>query len=266
MTCAVKNFSEDNETISISENSDVDRTKAILPDEGTKGMDEIELNMDAAAQWVNDPCLIRPTWLHEDNSKVQLMRCGIHTLQLAIWDGLNKEYAKKFQAKIRQVVVKVRTPSIQSVLLDLHGVTQSLDSVTCWGTTFAMIDQLLVFQSDCEQVAAAGTREFKLTKAEWEEVKNLQNLLAKPNQTTMNLQAVDVTLGVLMKEWRKLSKFLQENGGQTAGGILSSMQKHEEKLFDNIYFLAGVYVDPRYQILLTSRKIPKAKEGRLDIA
>ncbi|XP_073187177.1 ras-related protein Rab-2A isoform X1 [Lepidochelys kempii] len=38
-TCAVKNFSKDNETISASENRDVDRTEAILPDEGTKGMD-----------------------------------------------------------------------------------------------------------------------------------------------------------------------------------------------------------------------------------
>ncbi|XP_050798424.1 uncharacterized protein LOC127045816 isoform X2 [Gopherus flavomarginatus] len=266
MMCAVKNVSEVNETISTSENRDVDRTEAILPDEGTKGIDEIELNVDAAAQWANDPTLILPTWLHEDDSKVQLMRCGIHTLQLAIWDGLNKEHAKKFLAKIRQVVLKLRTPSIQSVLLDLHGITQSLDTVTRWGSTFAMIDQLLVFQSYCEQVAAAGTRELKLTKAEWDEVKNLRDLLAKPNQTTVNLQAVDVTPGVLMKEWRKLSKFLQENGGQIAEGILSSMQKHEEKLFDNIHFLAGVYVDPRYRILLTSREIPKAKEGLLDIA
>nr|XP_048697956.1 uncharacterized protein LOC125632977 isoform X3 [Caretta caretta] len=107
MMCAVKNFSEDNETISTSETRDVDRTEAILPDEGTKGMSEIELNMDAAAQWVNDPSLILPTWLHEDDSKVQLMRCGIHTLQLAIWGGLNKQHAKKFLAKIRQVVVKL---------------------------------------------------------------------------------------------------------------------------------------------------------------
>ncbi|XP_034634006.1 BEN domain-containing protein 5 isoform X3 [Trachemys scripta elegans] len=266
MMCAVKNFSEDNETISTSENRDVDRTEAMLPDEGAKGMNEIELNVDAAAQWVNDPSLILPTWLHEDDSKVQLMRCGIHTLQLAIWDGLNKEHAKKFLAKIRQVVVKLQTPSIQSVLLDLHGVTQSLDTVTHWGSTFVMIDRLLVFQSYCEQMAAAGTRELKLTKAEWDEVKNLRDLLAKPNQTTVNLQAVDVTPGVLMKEWRKLSKFLQENGGQIAEEILSSMQKHEEKLFDNIHFLAGVYVDPRYRILLTSREIPKAKEGLLDIA
>ncbi|EMP32758.1 hypothetical protein UY3_10098 [Chelonia mydas] len=232
MMCAVKNFSEDNETISTSENRDVDRTEAILPDEGIKGMDEIELNIDAAAQWVNDPSLILPTWLHEDNSKVQLMR----------------------------------TPSIRSVLLDLHGVTQSLDTVTCWGSTFAMIDLLLVFQSYCEQVAPAGTRELKLTKAEWDKVKNLRDLLAKPNQTTMNRQAVNVTPGVLMKEWQKLSKFLQENGGQIAEGILSPMQKREEKLFDNIHFLATVYVDPRNRILLTSREIPKAKEGLLDIA
>ncbi|EMP28108.1 hypothetical protein UY3_14758 [Chelonia mydas] len=194
------------------------------------------------------------------------MRCGIHTLQLAIWDGLNKDHVKKFLAKIRQVIVKLRTPSIRSVLLDLHGVTESLYTVTRCGSIFVMIDQLLFFQSYCEQVAAAGTRELKLTKAEWDEVKNLQDLLAKPNQTIMNLQAVDVTPGVLMKEWRKLSKFLQENGEQIAEGILSSMQKCEEKLFDDIHFLAGVYVDSRYRILLTAREIPKAKEGLLDIA
>ncbi|EMP24399.1 hypothetical protein UY3_18637 [Chelonia mydas] len=202
MTCAIKNFSEDNETISTSEYRDVDRTEAILPDEGTKEMDEIELNMDAAVQWVNDLSLILPTWLHEDDSKVQLMRCGIHTLQMAIWDGLNKEHVKKFLAKIQQVIFKLRTPSIRSILLDLHGVTQSLNTVTRWGSTFGMIDRLLVFQSYCEQVATAGTRELKLTKAEWDEVKNLRDLLAKPNQTTVNLQAVDVTPGVLMKEWR----------------------------------------------------------------
>ncbi|EMP36636.1 hypothetical protein UY3_06184 [Chelonia mydas] len=42
--------------------------------------------------------------------------------------------------------------------------------------------------------------------------------------------------------------------------------RNAEKLFDNIHFVAGVYVDPRYRILLTSREIPKAKEGLLDIA
>ncbi|EMP36424.1 hypothetical protein UY3_06406 [Chelonia mydas] len=136
----LKSSKRGNEAMSTSENRDVDRTEAILPEEGTKGMDEIELNMDAALQWINDPSLILPTWLHEDDSKVQLMGCGIHTLQLAVWDGLNKEHAKKFLAKIRQVIVKLRTPSTQSVLLDLHGITQSLDTMTRWGSTFAMID------------------------------------------------------------------------------------------------------------------------------
>nr|XP_006135271.1 uncharacterized protein LOC102449640 [Pelodiscus sinensis]XP_006135272.1 uncharacterized protein LOC102449640 [Pelodiscus sinensis]XP_014435076.1 uncharacterized protein LOC102449640 [Pelodiscus sinensis]XP_014435077.1 uncharacterized protein LOC102449640 [Pelodiscus sinensis]XP_014435078.1 uncharacterized protein LOC106732826 [Pelodiscus sinensis]XP_025046593.1 uncharacterized protein LOC102449640 [Pelodiscus sinensis] len=55
MTCVIKNFSKDNETISTSENRNVDRTEAILPDEGTKVMDEIELHIATAAQWVNDP-------------------------------------------------------------------------------------------------------------------------------------------------------------------------------------------------------------------
>lgn len=73
-----------------------------------------------------------------------------------------KERARK---KIRQVV-KLRTPNIRSILLQLYGLTQPLDTVTRWGSTFAMIDRLIVFQSYCEQVAAAGTRELNLSKAE----------------------------------------------------------------------------------------------------
>ncbi|EMP34779.1 hypothetical protein UY3_08054 [Chelonia mydas] len=64
----------------------------------------------------------------------------------------------------------------------------------------------------------------------------------------------------------KTVKILARKCGQIAEGILSSMQKREEKLFDNIHFLAGVYIDPQYWIRLTSREIPKAKKGLLDIA
>ena len=45
---------------------------------------ETEVNddreLDISAQWVEDPHLISPSWLNETNSKVQLLRCGVHTL------------------------------------------------------------------------------------------------------------------------------------------------------------------------------------------
>ena len=90
------------------------------------------------------------------------MRCGVHTLQLAILDGLKMKYSQIILTKIRQVVVKLRTSTIRNILLKLYGVRQSVDTVTHWGLTFVMIDRLLIFQDHCKQVAAAGSKEIKI--------------------------------------------------------------------------------------------------------
>ncbi|ESN94453.1 hypothetical protein HELRODRAFT_164299 [Helobdella robusta] len=118
----------------------------------------------------------------------------------------------------------------------------------------------------CEQVvAAAGTKDLELSKDEWNEVKNIRDVLEKPNITTVALQAADLTPGMFMKEWCKLEKCLEENGEYVALGILSSMRKRKEKLLHNTHFLAGVYVDARYRILLNKSDKIKAREGLADI-
>ena len=68
-----------------------------------------------------------------------------------------------------------------------------------------------------------------------------------------------------MKEWKKFQTFLQKNGGQIADEIAKSMTNREKILFDNTHFLAGIYVDPRYRILLSLSPLEKAKEGLFDI-
>ncbi|ESO12621.1 hypothetical protein HELRODRAFT_159191 [Helobdella robusta] len=145
-------------------------------------------------------------------------------------------------------------------------ITMDANTVTRWGSTYAMLDRLLFFKDYCEQVvAAAGTKDLELSKDEWNEVKNIRDVLEKPNITTVALQAADLTPGMFMKEWCKLEKCLEENGEYVALGILSSMRKRKEKLLHNTHFLAGVYVDARYRILLNKSDKIKAREGLADI-
>ena len=93
----------------------------------------------------------------------------------------------------------------------------------------------------------------------------LRDLLARPKETTVKLQAENITPGMFMKEWKKLQTFLQKNGGQIADEIAKSMANREKILFDNTHFLAGIYVDPRYRILLSPSQLEKAEEGLFDI-
>lgn len=55
----------------------------------------------------------------EEASKLALiehMRCAVHTLQLAIRDGLKDHHAKQLISKLRQVVTAARTPKIDAIL------------------------------------------------------------------------------------------------------------------------------------------------------
>ncbi|ESO03521.1 hypothetical protein HELRODRAFT_173218 [Helobdella robusta] len=134
--------------------------ESITQGEGNEEPEDIDENSaNILQQWVNDPSEILPQWVNEDTN-IQLMRCGIHTLQLAIWDGLKNERVTKILGRIRQVVVKLRTPTIRSILLKMYGKTQSLDTVTRWGSTYAMLDRLLFFKDYCEQHGAERSKLF----------------------------------------------------------------------------------------------------------
>ena len=94
----------------------------------------------------------------------------------------------------------------------------------------------------------------------------MSELLAKPYATTIHLQSTDLTPEVFLKEWCSLKNFLSQQPSMVASEILSSMTKRENKILFNTHFLAGVYVDPRYRILLTKEQHDLAKNGLLDIA
>ena len=43
-------------------------------------------------------------------------RCSVHTLQLAVKDGLKSNHAKDFVAKLRAAAVELRTPHVDETL------------------------------------------------------------------------------------------------------------------------------------------------------
>ena len=111
--------------------------------------------------------------------------------------------------------------NIRNILLKLYGVTQSVDTVTRWGSTFVMIDCLLIFQDYCELVAFAGSKELMLTKADWDEIKIFRDILEKPNATTISLQAADIAW-VFYEKVAQTCQIFGRCGGGLANGILLS--------------------------------------------
>ena len=78
-----------------------------------------------------------------DFSTTPHMRCVVHTLQLAIRDGLKEKQVDRLVSKVRQVAITARTPKIEAILKRKSKKGAIIDQATRWGSTYLMIQQLL---------------------------------------------------------------------------------------------------------------------------
>ncbi|KAM4701935.1 LOW QUALITY PROTEIN: uncharacterized protein O3C94_002843 [Discoglossus pictus] len=194
-------------------------------------------------------------------STIHHMQCAVHTLQLAIRDGLKDRHAATLIGKLRQVTVAARAPKIDVILKRRSGKGAILDQTTRWGSTYLMVKCLLELKDFIEEM---DNDNLALTESQWTQTKELENLLSHPINVTKRLQCDDLTLGKFLLEWKSVF-CLNKNGGLIAEGIASSMMKRESLLLENELLLAAIYVDPMSP-LLNSEQTATGKKALCNVA
>lgn len=104
-----------------------------------------------------------------------------------------------------------------------------------------------------------------LTEAQWQELEGLKALLHPFYISTIKIQKEDLTPGEFLAEWRYLKNFVTSRGGLIAEGIKLSMERRESWLLKNKVFLAAIYVDPKYRILIKD-SLHEARSALCEIA
>lgn len=198
-----------------------------------------------------------------DLFEVYHMRCAVHTLQLAVRDGLTQRHASNIIAKIRQVAVAARTSKLDAILKRRAGKGALLDQATRWGSTYLMVKRLLELKDTLVDMANPSVA---LTENQWQQVKELEMLLALPFIATKNLQGADLSPGEFLKEWKGLIFKLSKVGGLIADEIVESMKRRERLLLGNEILLAAAYVDPNCRIMLNDEQCNTAKNALTDVA
>ncbi|KAM5158321.1 LOW QUALITY PROTEIN: uncharacterized protein ACMZJ9_009610 [Mantella aurantiaca] len=196
-------------------------------------------------------------------STIHHMRCAVHTLQLAIRDGLKDRHAATLIGKLRQVTVAARAPKTDAILKRRAGKGAILDPTTRWGSTYLMVKRLLELKDFIEEM---DNENLALTESQWTQTKELENLLSHPFNVTKRLQCDDLTPGKFLLEWKSLLYRLNKNGGLIAEGIASSMRKRESLLLENELLLAAIYVDPMSRLLLNSEQTATGKKALYELA
>ncbi|KAM9301722.1 LOW QUALITY PROTEIN: uncharacterized protein PAF06_014937 [Gastrophryne carolinensis] len=190
------------------------------------------------------------------------MRCAVHTLQLAIRDGLKDRHAATLIGKLRQVTVAARAPKTDAILKRRAGKGAILDQTTRWGSTYLMVKRLLELKDFIEEM---DNENIAITESQWTQTKELENLLSHPFTVTKRLQCDDLTPGKFLLEWKRLLFHLNKNGGLIAEGIASSMMKRESLFLENEILLAAI-VDPMSRLLLNSEQTATGKKALYDVA
>lgn len=165
---------------------------------------------------------------------------------------------------VRHIVRKLRTPNLLAVIRRRGGLLPILDMPTRWGSTFLMAKRLLELKDHVQDLAAAAS-DLLLSDANWRKLEELATTLKMPYDVTVRLQSAAITPGSFLKEWTALKSILNKQESTLAQSIENSMDRREEKLFDNNIFLAAVLVDSRYRILLKDDQVERGKQGLREV-
>ena len=185
-------------------------------------------------------------------------RCGAHSLALAIEDALKRdEDSKKILSRARRVVKKLRNPNLMLKLRERGASKPILDVPTRWGSTYDMIERLLVLKPIIHDFGAFN-EDIELMEEEWLAIENLNKSLEAPRNATIRIQDRLLTTGDLLAEWELMEFICQRNLGSYFSICLEeALRARKRSVVGNVAFLGAVNVDLRYNRLLS----PEQKES-----
>ena len=115
------------------------------------------------------------------------MRCAVHTLQLAICDGLKGRHAPILIGIVRSIAIRARNLIIDAILKRKVKVGAIIiDQSTRWGSTYLMIERILQLKSILSDMA---NPDLTMSDANWKQLENLKEILSYPFLVTKKYNA-----------------------------------------------------------------------------
>lgn len=126
------------------------------------------------------------------------------------------------------------------------------------------MERLLHLRTFCTEwgntVIEQKKRFFLLSSTEWLEVERIVEVFKWPNILTEQLQAEQLTLSDVYGDWITMELKLQKETHPLAGLLLEHLRPRRAKILDHEAMSAAVYLDPRFNRLLSVEKRNQAED------
>ncbi|XP_064475529.1 zinc finger BED domain-containing protein 4-like [Ornithodoros turicata] len=186
------------------------------------------------------------------------VRCAAHTLQLAVDDAMKKASVKGTIARAREVCKKLRCPTVMMMIKKLRLRKPILDCPTRWLSTYDMLQRLMDLRSFCVDMASTN-REVFLTTDEWGRIDGIIKGLHPAKKTTLTLQSEQLTFGDFYGAWMRCIIETSKLNSPFSRCLSEAFKAREVLLLENDAFRAGIFLDPRYNVLLSDDDKRKAR-------
>ncbi|KAI1898668.1 hypothetical protein AGOR_G00074750 [Albula goreensis] len=186
------------------------------------------------------------------------VRCSAHVFHLAVDDALQDRNTSSLISKARRVSEKLQTANVSAFLRRLGQRRAIVDRPSAWMSTFDMLERLCGLKTFCQDMAPT-IQELHLKGSEWEEMALLVGTLRPAKVTAGLLQSEQLTAGDFFGAWLKCKIETDKIGGPFATLLVECLNRRQHMLFENESFLAAVFLDPRYKVLLTEAQTEQAK-------
>lgn len=207
---------------------------------------------------------------HEDEVLVGMLtsvRCSAHTLQLAAFDAIKHENIKSNIDKIRNIIRIMRSVAHKEYFICNPNKKPILDVITRWSSTYQMLLCLAENKSFYE-VFFQNNPSIDFNLSDWIFVEKFCEAYKPIYIATKELQESNLVIGDFYKVWLnckiRLDALQQNAYAQTLSGC---MGVREKKMLNNNHFLAGIFLDPRFNFLgtshITNEEKAKAKVSKI---
>ncbi|XP_068237829.1 uncharacterized protein [Palaemon carinicauda] len=180
-------------------------------------------------------------------------RCALHIMQLCVHDVLKTDSVKHILCRVRKVVNKTHTQDMRLIFKNSSISLPKLDCETRWGSTYNMLDSVLGKKLFLNQIGLAN-ESLLILEEDWEKISDITEALKPLREATCALQMKNLTAGEFLAQWVKCKVVLERSTAVTAPLLLQAMEKRQDSLLRNPAFLSAVYLDRRYNVLLTEEQ------------
>lgn len=189
------------------------------------------------------------------------IRCAAHTLELGVKDALLKCLPTKYVIEnAREIVKKLRTDNIMNLIVQKKLPKPNIDCATRWSSTYIMISSLNSLRGFCEELALINS-DLKTDDEFWTHIDHAAKILKFTADALTKLQSGNLVLSDVYGIFALLRlQFEQFPNDELARQLLIDLNTREKAILKTKPMLACVYLDPRFQCMLTDNEKNIAKQ------